>query len=292
MARKVAIVARAPSSRYLAPFTDDSWEIWTLSPQGPPHWADIPRWDRYYEIHNLVEKEVECPGYIEWLARFGDKVWLREPHPDLPQAQIYPIQEILDYFDIHFEHPLRYYNNSVSLMMAHFIWEMRHSSDEAELGLWGVDMCQHEEYASQAPSCELFVGFAAGAGILMHIPEVCDLLKTCRIYGIENMTAFEAKMRVHCDELDRKLTRHHADLNDAKHQHVGAAAAHGELSAMLESLNGDEALEPLKVQINERLAALQAIGEQNKQICDRVDSEVKLCTGALEENRYIRQWQQ
>jgi len=276
----------------LAPFTDESWEIWTLSPQGPPHWADIPRWDRYYEIHNLVEKEAECPGYIEWLARFGDKVWLREPHPDVPQAQIFPAKEIVAYFDTKFSRPMRYYNNSVSLMVAHFLYQVRGTPKGDEIGLWGVDMCQHEEYASQAPSCELFIGLAAGLGVKVTIPDVCDLIKTARIYGIEDMTTFEAKMKVHCDELDRKLTRHHKDLNEAKQQHVGAAAAHGELSAMLESINGDEALNPLKTQLEERLAALEAIGISNKDACDRLDSEIKLCTGALEENRYIRQWQQ
>lgn len=295
--RKIAIVARAPSSRYLCPFEDESWEIWTLSPMGAPGFCDLPRWDRWYEIHNVVEKNIECPGYIDWMAT-QDNLWIREPHPQLPNGQVYPLEEIQAFFQTGFAEEFNYYNNSVSLMMAHALWEMlkdgepykRH--EDYHLALWGVDMCQHTEYGSQAPSCELFLGWAAGAGVKMHVTPVCDLIKTARVYGIEDQTAFEAKMAVHSQELESKLKRHHADLNEAKHAHVGAVAAHQELSQLLASMNGDPAQAKQKAALEKRLHDIQLLGERTKARISDLDSDIKMVTGALEENRYVRQWQQ
>ena len=51
-------------------------------------------------------------------------------------------------------------------------------------------------------------------------------------------------------------------------------------------------MKPVKELIMGRLKELEDIGIANKEICDRLDSEIKMCTGALEENRYIRQWQE
>lgn len=290
--RKIAIVARAPSSRYQAPFADESVEIWTLSPMGPPNFHDLPRFDRWYELHNPIEKNVECPGYIDWMASQGDKVWLRAPHPKMPQANVFPIAYVLEHFQRGFANKFRYYNNSVSLMMAQCIWELESEAAVGrfgEMALYGVDMCQNSEYGTQRPSCEVFIGWAAGAGIRVIVPEVCDMLKTLRIYGIEDKTAYEAKLEAHGAELANRLEQHHQALNDAKHQHVGAASAHGELTQLIESLNG--AAEPVKQAIAERMAILEKIGTQNQGMLEKLDSEIKLTTGALEENRYVRQIQ-
>lgn len=290
MSRRIAIVARAPSSRYLGPFDDESWEIWTLSPMGHPRFCDLPRFNRWYEVHNPVEKEVECPGYMDWMADLPE-VWLREKHPKMPNAKVYPMAEVREYFGRPFVHEFQYWNNSVSLMISHAILEMGEDRS-GEIGLWGVDMCQHTEYASQAPSCEFFIGWAAGAGITMNITPVCDLLKTGRVYGIEEPTAFEAKMSVHCKELEDKLRRHHNDLNEAKHQHVGALAAHQELTALLEKMNGKPEMKKQRRELEERLASVVQAGEKTKLRINELDSDIKMVTGALEENRYVRQWQQ
>lgn len=295
---KIAIVARAPSSRYLAPFTDESWEIWTLSPMGSHEgFTDLPRFDRWYEIHAIDEKECECPGYLAFMQSLGNKVWIREPHPELPEANIFPTAEVVAFFQQPFANEFRYFNNSVSLMMAHAMYESGFEADGSgnpdrivtDLGLWGVDMCQYEEYARQAPSCECFVGYAAGAGINVHIPQECDLLKTARIYGIETATHLEVKSKLHRDELHDRLRRFQAQLNEARQQHVGAAAGHGELGYCLEQMNGDPNLEPAKAVIEKRRQELLQITDNTKQVIERLDTDIKMVSGALEENTYMGQ---
>ena len=46
---KVAIVGKAPASQQLAPYGDESWEIWSLS-DAP---KEIPRWSRHFELHDI-----------------------------------------------------------------------------------------------------------------------------------------------------------------------------------------------------------------------------------------------
>jgi len=268
----------------MAPFQDSSWEIWNLSPMAGPLHTDLPRWDRWYELHHLNEKEAECPGYLEFLKTYGDRVWIREPHPELPKAQIYPLQDVLERVDQGFVHPMRYYTNSVSLMMGHAIL-----LGAEELALYGVDMAQTEEYQAQRPSCEVLVGYAAGAGIKVTIPEECDLLKCQRIYGIEPHTAFERKLAVHMLELEEKLQNSYSKINDAKKQMIGAAAAAAELEGLTDILNG-QLSDELKGMILMRQGNLKKNHEENRMVTDRLDEEIKLYTGAIEECRYQRQF--
>lgn len=281
---KVAIVARAPSSRYLAPYQDDSWEIWSLSPQAAPVFSDLPRWDRWHELHCLNEKEAENPGYIAWLSQFGSKVWLREPHPSCPGANVYPRDAIFEECQKGWVNPFRFYNNSVALMIAHAIQE-----GVEELGIYGTDMCQVSEYGTQKPSCEALLGYAAGRGIKVTVPVECDLLQCQRIYGLDPLTSWERKITVHEKELEDRVKRLHNDLNKHKSQCVGAAAAHGEIRDMVEHLNG-QAREELAQIVTSKCKRLEAINVENKTAADEMETQIKLTTGALEEIRYQKQF--
>jgi hypothetical protein len=283
---KLAIVARAPSSRYVAPFSSDDWQIWTLSPMGAPDFCDLPRFDRWYEIHQLEEKNVECPGYIDWLKTHGDKVWLREPHQALPEASIFPIADIKRQFQLHFVNPFNYYTNSVSLMMAHAIVESPDTLEE--LMLAGVDMCQITEYGKQKPSCEFFIGYLAGRGVAMNIPTTCDMLKANRVYGIEDLNAWDIKSQVHAKELDARLNQMQRDLNESQKQLVGAAAAHGELKDIYGALNGSPDVQPIKELIGDRLKKLEDIGSQYREAVSELDGNIRTTIGAQEALNYMQ----
>ncbi len=169
---KVAIIGKAPSSRGMAPFDDSAWEIWTLSDLVPM--KQVPRFDRHFEIHPLDWFRTRGDGYFDWMAGITDKpVYLREKMPEVPSSEAFPVDEIVAKFG-------RYFTNTVSWMIAYAIY-----LEVKEIGVYGVDMAQDGEYKSQRPSCEFFLGWAAGAGIKITIPAESDLLKCRMLYGIE-----------------------------------------------------------------------------------------------------------
>ena len=69
----------------------------------------------------------------------------------------------------------------------------------AELGVYGVDMMvggefHGTEYGYQRPSCEVFLGYAAGLGIEVTLPDESDLLAAAFDYGDERANAFRNKV--------------------------------------------------------------------------------------------------
>lgn len=193
--KKIAIVAKAPSTRDQAPYDDDSWEIWGLGDQAMPGYPNpIKRWDRWFEIHDLDDGFRRwLPQYRDWVCQnHGKPLYINAPHPDAPHAKIYPKREVFAYFDKFLTNqdgdPLHYFTNSVSWMLALAIYE-----GATEIGIYGVDMAQHgvglkSEYAYQRPSVELWLGIAAGKGIKVTIPKESDLLKTPHLYGFDSET--------------------------------------------------------------------------------------------------------
>lgn len=195
--RKVAIVGKAPSSRDLAPYGDKSWEIWGLGDL----WRHIPRYDRWFELHDLDAGKERWPDdHVQWLKTCKN-LYVAHPNPELPNAKLYPKAEILAKF-------FRYFNNSVSWMTALALHE-----GVTDLAFWGVDMAQSDpasgangEYEHQRPSCEFFIGVAAGMGVRVTIPEQSDLLKTPRLYGFETHTGeCYLKLKAREKELKQRL---------------------------------------------------------------------------------------
>lgn len=173
----VAVVGKAPSSRGAAPYHDDEWEIWTLSDLVPS--GQAARFDRHFEFHPLdwFKVDGQPSDYYKWMAGIRDKpVYLQELADDIPAGQLFPKDEIVRSFGT-------YFTNSVSWMIAAAIY-LR----PKRLGVWGVDMAQNSEYEKQRPSCEYFMGLAAGMGIEVVVPDTSDLLKCRRLYGFEDVT--------------------------------------------------------------------------------------------------------
>ena len=173
--RKIAIVGKAPSSRELAPYGDESWTIWTLSDLVPRKQAK--RFDAQFEFHPVDwfrQREMQGDDYLAWLRSIrGKPVYMAEPCAEIPESRPFPIQEVLQYFA-----PWRYFTNTVSYLIAFAIMQ-----DPDAIGVWGVDMAQTQEYREQRPSCEWLLGWAQGKGIQVVLPPECDLMKTPFLYG-------------------------------------------------------------------------------------------------------------
>lgn len=168
--RKIAIIGTGPGWEK-APFNTD-WETWTLAGL-----HDRCEPSRVYEIHTGKEiatawKNDPIPQKMAWLSRQNLII-----HPDLsknfPNAKIFDYQKYLDKFG-------KYFTSSISWMLAEAIGE-----EPDEIGIFGVGMASHTEYAHQKPGCTYLIGWAKALGIKVTIQEGSELLNAPYIYGLE-----------------------------------------------------------------------------------------------------------
>lgn len=216
--RKIAIIGKAPSSMSMAPYADQSWEIWSIN--DTLYRKQIPRANRQFELHNIeLTKQPGYDDYYPWLTTCELPVFVNSDCPEIKNQVIYPRSAIASEFSI-FTYPegnlleksCGYFTNSISYLIALAIYELKGVEKDSVIGLWGVDMAQHgrhlkSEYASQRPSCELYVGIAMGRGIRVIVPEECDLLKCKTWYGFDTYNNQAKKAAVRKVELERRIAQ-------------------------------------------------------------------------------------
>jgi hypothetical protein len=209
-AEKVAIVGKAPSSRDLAPYDDESWEIWTLSDLVPL--GQAPRFTRHFELHPFDWLSQRQDDYFAWLQGISDApVYVRSEveAAQLPAGVVLPVDAITAKYG-------RYFTNTVTWMIAVAI-----EAQAKEIGVYGVDMAQEPEYKAQRPSCEYLLGWARGAGIKVSIPAQSDLLKSARLYGIDTDGGeMREKWKTRTQELKRRIAKHDGEADNHKLQSV------------------------------------------------------------------------
>ena len=233
--KKVAIVGYS-LSRSLAPFGDESFEIWGLNDL----YKHIPRYDRWFQFHTANEVErthIENPEvrdswetHVGVLKAMSCPVYMQTEHPEMPHSVKYPLDEILEHFGGCFVDPddAKYFNNSISYMIALAIYE-----GFDEIHVYGVDMStlmEDGEYAHQRPSCEFWLGMAAGKGIKLYIPKEADLLKTRFLYGYEDekQHVFEKKIQALQEDVSQKKLQaieQQRQWRDHEKEYAGAEVA-------------------------------------------------------------------
>lgn len=112
--------------------------------------------DEYYEnerthsstklcaIHGKEKPEMEFYSLYEWKM--------------VPHSKAYPLDEIVNHFGV------CYFNSTLDYMLAFAIY-----SGATEISLYGVNMTQKEEWRSQKPGVEFWIGVAMGKGIKVNI---------------------------------------------------------------------------------------------------------------------------
>lgn len=168
--RKIALIGTAPSSINLAPYEDESWEIWACSPGT----MEVPRVTQLFEMHRYVPGGVSFPlEYVDYLKHFTGDIWMTEVVKDIPTSQKLPWEELVEKYGPYF------FTSSLSWMMALAI-EM----NPKEIGLWGVDMASTEEYTDQKLGCQYFATLAIAQGIKVSTPLESDLFRPNPLYGV------------------------------------------------------------------------------------------------------------
>lgn len=199
---KIAILGGAPSSRMLAPFNDPTWEIWACSPSN----YSLPRVDAWFELH-LLDRKIAHPmnaPYIHTLAEHP-RVYVAHPDDRFPNAIKFPVAPLLEKYGVRYEEGgPRYdyfFSSSVAYMLA---FAIEHRPEK--IGIWGVDMAAHEEWAFQRPACQYFIQKAIEAGIRIKIPNASDLKASLPLYGYKEHWPMWQKQKARVDELQERLT--------------------------------------------------------------------------------------
>ena len=225
--KKVAILGYT-AHRDKAPFNDNEFEIWGLNDL---YKHNLPRFTRWFQLHTKkIVDDTNREDRTKWEELVKDYAQMQCPvytteAIDIPNNIVFPLEEIQAFIKERF--PYRDFNgfftNSISYMIALAIHE-----GFQEIHVYGVDMAVgSSEYGHQRPSCEFWLGVAAGLGITIHIPQESDLLTSMFMYGYEEekRTVLEAKWNQVYGDIENKKQQAIAEelrLRDWKNQLIGA----------------------------------------------------------------------
>lgn len=194
--RKVAIVGFSDLSRDLAPFADESFEIWSLGSQ----MQRVPRLTRGFELHSdaflqTVHGE-KWPEFRAFLQGLKVPLYRQEVLPDYPTSERYPLERatracfgIEDPFGE--RKPL--WTNSIQYMLA-----LAAIEGFTDVHLYGVDMAHRLEYVLQRHGVTFVLGLMMGRGINVYLPPLCGLMHADHVYGYQDdPTVLSSEMAQH-----------------------------------------------------------------------------------------------
>ena len=232
---RVAIVGCADTCKQVPFDRAQEFEFWGvnnlyLTRPGP--------WTRWFDIHSFKysqpRRRWERRGAADFRGQTVEKylaalqdldipIYMQAPCPVVPNAVIYPVDDILANFG-------DYFTNTISYMIALAIFE-----GFEEIRILGVDMAVDTEYHWQRPSCEYFIGIARGRGIEVVLPDECDLLKTRFLYGFHEVMelAFSKKLKGMKKSMLVRQNKAAAQLEMARkqvEQYTGALSAAAEIN--------------------------------------------------------------
>ena len=250
--KKIAIVGFAPSTRDMAPFDDQSFEIW-----GQNHFAFFQkRCDRIFELHDAITIKSESDsgeggrgknvrdttGYIDSLRNERVRpIYMLDVREDIPASVRFPIEKLTAFFGEYCD-KLRqqpYITSSFGHMIGFAIMKLIESRQNRwvpegeELHVYGVDLLSDEEYAYQRANAEFFGGYCIGAGIRLHIPMQSAIFSNAGVYGYSLGEAVEPVSRI----LHHLIKRRGLMLNEVKQFDAEAQKAAHNVNAANSQLN-------------------------------------------------------
>lgn len=201
--RKIAILGTTPS-RMQGPIAEDSgWEIWTIGPGG----KDTHRWDRLFEIHRTWPE-----GFKEYL---DDLAKVKAPQRVISLVPIpnCEVNTVLNREYLFEKYTREFFSSSISYAIIMAIEE-----GCTDIGLWGIDLESGEEYVAQRVGCKVFLLLARLAGINVHLPKDCGLLRDPTPYPdrYENLLALTTEKKKDwltkaIDQLAPEVTQQHME---------------------------------------------------------------------------------
>ncbi len=226
MRKKVAIVGMATTSRHLAPFDDDEFEIWALNESywgghvGPDKTPYLKRWDRWFQLHPEWDytrpHNFNHPLHKQWLfnepwteaelAAEGDKenplhreflaFGATNAHRRGLNFPIYML-EVDDRVPGSALYPIKEILESYGDNAPNMRWFTNSYAYMAALAIhlgfeeihyYGFEMASTEEYGHQRSNAVFWNAVAIGKGIKVVEPEGCKLMgQYDELYGYEKI---------------------------------------------------------------------------------------------------------
>jgi hypothetical protein len=206
---KVALVGTCPSSKMLAPYNDESWDIWACSPDNA--FGRIPRVSAWFEIHGDLawpeSAEWGAPKYVAWLNQQDFPIYAIDQSV-IHNSVSFPKNKMLETFGSYF-------------FTSTFAWAfaLALTKGAKTIGLYGIDMSTTGEYAHQRPGIQHFIWLAAQAGVEVIAPDESDVLQPPPLYGYSDTSAMGRKLAVRERELQARADnlrairdRHNRDI--------------------------------------------------------------------------------
>ena len=229
---KCAIIGFASSSRDLAPFDDQTFEIWGLNNL----WQQIPRWDVWFEMHllehvrgDIIRRDGRIQNgteHYEWMCKRpanAEPIYMQKAHAEIPASVAFPREKINEYMG-RFGVESDYLTSSISYMLVLAMYE-----GFKEIHLYGVDMLQEEEYYYQRTGLEYLIGLARGSGIAVYVPPQSALLKANYTYGYSEPVATKGSLH--------PLTKKIMELEDqVRDRHAKATEAAQTINGVFQTL--------------------------------------------------------
>lgn len=177
---KIAICGRNNLCLADAPWSNKEWKIWGLNIHSDDLQNIIPRFDMWFDLHKFGEidlpyymSSIDCK-YGQFLEKNQENLVLSQHSDILNKSKVYPLQEIVRYFDCN------YFNCSIAYMIAYAIY-----IGADEIALYGVDPPDIEKYRDQEENICFWMGIAKGRGIKVYNSMNSNMLKVEKLYAFE-----------------------------------------------------------------------------------------------------------
>jgi len=198
----------------------------------------------WFQLHGTEPPTQRDANPKKTLSDLPCPVAMWRKHPEIPNSIEFPRKEILKEFDIYGkdingnpmcpdiinEYDRQYFTNTISWLIALAI-----AVEYKEIHVYGVNMAQEQEYESQRPSCEFYMGIARGRGIGLHLPKQSDLLLSGYQYGFDETSRGFTKQLKRETELRERRDQTRNQRIQLENQARNALGVEQHLSGALEN---------------------------------------------------------
>ena len=239
--KKIAIIG-CSDHKAKAPWGSDDWEIWGVNnlflSLSPEQLKQVGKWFEIHPIERLpngtfmrrkdpIFRGQKVNDYVHDLAQLPCPIYMQQHWDEIPNSIVYPIQDVIRIIKSD------YFTNTISYELAIAIIGIIQGQYDATVGVWGVDMAVksdlmgNAEYSHQKPSCEFFLGLAAGMGINIILPPESDLLKARFLYAFADpeLSAWESKRRNMINALKQRMNEAAQKEQMARDQRIAYGGA-------------------------------------------------------------------
>ncbi len=225
------------------------------------------------ETTNYFGRPVE---HLQFLQQFQGNVWLQKADPEIPNAKVYPLEQIIKAAGRrHFTSTFAY--QAALLWYQHVVQGIKTKT----LHILGVNLSSIDEYIHQKSCVEYWLGRLEEAGIQLEIPAGSALLKG-KLYATDSGGDLSDHAFERLQYWKNKYMEHWANVNTAVSMKEDTRYWASKLSEISEK-HKDQFTEELKADIQ---SALDNRVKVLTQLSDKGSAEINGALGMVKDNQH------